>query len=121
MPRSNGAHGNVRRDRDGEDRPRSSGPRPRRNLDEEVVALRETGRSYASVAQALGIKRASDAHAAFIRVLRARPDEERAALAEREGQRLDKLEARIRGRDAAEPEKMERRLGALEKLRQSIL
>ena len=103
-------------------RPRSSGPRQnRRSLDEEVVTLRETGKSYAAVAQALGIKRAAEAHAAFIRVLRARPDEERAALADRESQRLDRLEQRIRTRDAEEPDKLERRLGALEKLRQSLV
>ena len=37
------------------------------SLDEQVVTLRETGKSYTSVAKALGIKRSGDAHAAFLR------------------------------------------------------
>lgn len=84
------------------------------------MALRETGQSYASVAQSLGIKRATEAQAAFVRVLRGRPEAERVALAEREARRLDQLEERIRGRDADDPDKMARRLGALEQLRQSL-
>jgi len=38
----------------------------------------------------------------------------------REHQRLDQLENRIRTRDAAEPEKLERRLAALAVLRQGL-
>lgn len=38
----------------------------------------------------------------------------------REQQRLDALEQRIRTRDAAEPEKLERRLAALAKLREGL-
>jgi hypothetical protein len=123
MPRGNGPDQRPRRDNDGPDRARrSDGPRqPRRNLDEEVVTLRETGRSYAAVARSLGLKRAADAHASFVRALRSRPDGERAAMAERESGRLDLLETRIRGRDAEDQTKLDRRLAALEKLRQTIL
>jgi hypothetical protein len=39
---------------------------------------------------------------------------------ERERARLDTLEARIRSRDADEPEKMERRLLALGKMREAL-
>ncbi len=84
------------------------------------MTLRETGRSYAAVAQSLGIKRASEAQAAFVRALRSFPEPERAALTQRESERLDLLERRIRDRDAEEPEKMDRRLVALEKLRESL-
>jgi len=38
-----------------------------------------------------------------------------------EQERLDTLEKRIRERDAEVPEKLERRLGALESLRTSLL
>jgi len=38
----------------------------------------------------------------------------------REMGRLDKLEARIRSRDAEEPEKLETRLGALAAMRASL-
>jgi len=72
------------------------------------------------VASSLGFKRSVDAQAAFLRALRQREGEERRRLVQRESARLDELEARIRTRDAADPEKMERRLQALAKLRASL-
>lgn len=83
--------------------------------------MREHGGSYASIAQALGVKRASDARALFMRAMGSRPESERAEMAIRESQRLDKLEIRIRERDANEPEKMARRLVALESLREGLV
>lgn len=68
----------------------------------------------------MGFKRAVDAQAAFLRALRQRDGDERSRLVQRESDRLDKLETRIRTRDATEPEKMERRLVALEKLREKV-
>ncbi len=113
-------HQSFERDR-GERGPRSRSPRTRANLDDEVVALRESGHSYSAVARTLGMKRAVDAHAAFIRVIRNKPLEEREAFTKREGERLDQLEVRIRSRDAEQPVKMERHLEALEALRRAIL
>jgi hypothetical protein len=84
------------------------------------MALREQGRSFASIAGTLGFKRAAEARAAFLRELRSRPDEERQHLVERELERLDKLEARIRARDADEPDKLQTRLGALAAMRESL-
>jgi hypothetical protein len=84
------------------------------------LVLREQGRSFAAIARTVGLKRASDAREAFLRELRSRPDEERQALIERELVRLDELEARIRSRDAEEPEKLETRLGALAAMRASL-
>jgi hypothetical protein len=113
-------NGPPRTERTIEDRP----PRPRqprRDLDEEVVVLREQGQSYSAVARTLGIKRAVDAQAAFVRAMRRLPDGERKALYKRETERLDQLEARIRSRDAAEPAKLERHLVALGALRDSML
>jgi hypothetical protein len=90
-------------------------------VDEEVVSLRERGKSYAAVASALGLKRTTDAHAAFVRVLRSRPEAERAAMSSRESQRLDQLEQRIRTRDGAgDQAKLERRLVALGALREKL-
>ncbi|HXW79598.1 MAG TPA: hypothetical protein VEJ84_08865 [Acidimicrobiales bacterium] len=98
------------------------GPRQgRRNLDEEVVALRERGESYSAVARALGLKRAVNAHEAFVRAMRRLPEPERRALGRRESKRLDELEVRIRSRDADQPAKMERHLAALDALRQTVL
>ena len=82
--------------------------------------LREEGRSFAAIARTMGLKRAADAREAFLRELRGRPEGERPGLVERELGRLDKLEARIRARDAAEPGKLETRLGALEAMRASL-
>jgi hypothetical protein len=52
--------------------------------------------------------------------LRKREGDERTRLTERESGRLDQLETRIRTRDAEDPEKMERRLVALEKMREVL-
>ena len=86
MPRGN-LHDEKSRSRSGSgERPQADrGPRqPRRNVDEEVVSLREGGKSYSAVASAVGFKRATDAHAAFVRCLASRPEPERAALSHRE-------------------------------------
>jgi hypothetical protein len=66
------------------------------------------------------LKRATDAREAFLRGLGATPDDERALIAQREQQRLDELEARIRTRDAAATDKLERRLAALAALRRGL-
>jgi hypothetical protein len=93
---------------------------PRRNTDRDALVLREEGRSFAAIARSVGLKRATYARQAFLRELRSRPDEERQGLVEREQERLDQLEVRIRARDAAEPEKLKTRLGALEAMRTSL-
>jgi len=111
----------FRAERDREERATYSGPRPpRRNIDEEVVALRERGKSYSAIASALGMKRAVNANEAFVRAMHSLAEKERSALRQRESARLDQLEARIRSRDAHEPAKMERHLVALEALRGNI-
>jgi hypothetical protein len=110
----------ARTERDNEDRPYSGPRQPRRNLDEEVVALRERGQTYSAVARALGMRRATNAQEAFIRAMRSLPEPQRKALHRREWERLDQLEARIRSRDAQEPVKMERHLVALEALRDTM-
>lgn len=91
-----------------------------RSSDEQVLSLRDQGKSYAAVATSLGLKRSRDAHASFLRALRKRDGQERSRLIQRESARLDDLEIRIRIRDVSSPEKMQRRLGALGKLREEI-
>ncbi len=123
MPRGNLHDDKSRSRRSSPERSQGEGGsrQPRRNVDEEVVSLRERGKSYAAVASALGLKRTTDAHAAFVRVLRSRPEAERAALSSRESQRLDQLEQRIRARDGAgDAAKLERRLVALGALREKL-
>jgi hypothetical protein len=82
--------------------------------------MREQGSTFAAIAKTVGLKRAADAREAFLRDLRSRPEEERQVLVEHELARLDKLEARIRSRDAEQPDKLRTRLGALAAMRESL-
>ena len=82
--------------------------------------MREEGRSFSAIARHLGVRRAKDVYATFHRSLASQPEVERKELVSRELGRLTLLEQRIRSRDAAQPEKMSRRLEALEQMRQDL-
>ncbi|HEY3941120.1 MAG TPA: hypothetical protein VGL60_01435 [Acidimicrobiales bacterium] len=94
--------------------------RPGGAVDSEALQLRETGASYSAIARHLELRRATDAHHAFVRALHALPDADRARVTGHEEDRLDLLETRIRDRDAAQPEKVERRLHAVGQLRAAL-
>jgi len=96
------------------------GPRPTLEVEGKVLALRESGMSYAAVARELRIDNAVDAQAAFVRAVRRQPEAERLELVGRESGRLDILESRIRADGASDVERTERRLVALEKLRSAL-
>ena len=98
-------------------RPRRLGAR---ELDAQVLSLRETGNSYSAIARSLELGRATDAHKSFIRALGAYEGAERQRLVGNEEARLDLLEDRIRSRDQADPAKVERRLSGVEKLREAV-
>ncbi|MHB8438659.1 MAG: hypothetical protein ACYDD4_05790 [Acidimicrobiales bacterium] len=97
-------------------RQRSSAP----DVDTQALALREGGSSFSAIARKLELGRAMDAHRSFLRALRSHDGPQRKQLVDNEEARLDRLEQRIRNRDAAEPSKIERRLLGVEKLRESI-
>lgn len=61
-----------------------------------------------------------DAHRCFLRGLNAHDDKERRRLVDNEGARLDRLEQRIRDRDAADAAKIVRRLRGVSILREAI-
>ena len=82
--------------------------------------MRSEGLSFAAIASRLGLRRSKDAFEAFHRSLQARSAEERQQVIREELGRLDTLEARIRSRDAAAPQKMQQRLEALEGMRERI-
>jgi hypothetical protein len=84
------------------------------------LALRESGNSFSAIARSLGLERATEAHRSFVRAVETREGDERRQLIEREETRLDQLEQRIRTRDAADVQKLERRLLGVKKLRESI-
>jgi len=90
-------------------------------VDDQALKLRETGASYSAIARRLKLERATDAHAAFIRALRTREEEERQRLVTTESGRLDELEARVRERHAADPDTLARRLQAVGNLRAALL
>lgn len=89
-------------------------------VDSQVLALREGGSSYSAIARQLELGRAVDAHKSFVRALGARDGAERQRLVDNEEARLDRLERRIRDRDAAEPQKVTRRVAGVDKLRAAI-
>jgi hypothetical protein len=112
--------GSNRSDSD-EERPRQ---RPNRaasgQTDDRALTLRESGASFSAIASRLSLRRATDAHAAFVRALGRKEGGERAELLQRESARLDTLERRIRERDAGDPDKIERRLAAVTRLRELL-
>jgi hypothetical protein len=89
-------------------------------VDSQVLTLREAGSSFSAIARRLELARAVDAHRSFLRALGAREGAERQRLIDNEEARLGRLEQRIRERDAAEPDKVERRLLGVDKLREGM-
>lgn len=103
------------------DRKRSGRPRsPAHDVGEQVVALRETGSSYSAIARTLELQSATGAHQSFVRALETHDSAARRRLADNEEARLDRLEQRIRDRDAPDTEKIERRLRGVANLRKAI-
>jgi hypothetical protein len=90
------------------------------DIDGQALALRESGSSYSAIARQLELGRATDAHQSFVRAVGARDGDERRRLIKNEEARLDRLELRIRDRDAADASKIERRLLGVDKLREAI-
>lgn len=91
-----------------------------RDVDAQALALRQSGDSFSVIARRLDLHRAIDAHRSFVRALHACNDSDRRRLVESEEERLDQLEMRIRTRDAADPEKVKRRLTGVDKLREAL-
>jgi hypothetical protein len=116
MPRTNSR--DVRPARS--DRTRSNQRGVPANIDEQVLTMREANGSYSSIARRLSLRRATDAHRAFIRALGTRSSEDQRTLVANEQARLDTLEQRIRARDVADPEQLERRLQAVARLRSAL-
>lgn len=102
------------------ERDRTPDRRPPVNVDDRALSLREGNASYSAIARRLELRRAADAHRAFIRAVSCRSGDEQRKLVANEHARLDQLESRIRDRDAADPEKVQRRLQAVDTLRTSL-
>lgn len=90
------------------------------DVDAQVLSMRQDGNSFSAIARRLELHRATDAHRSFVRALGTYSGNDRRRLVEGEEERLDRLEERIRTRDAEDPEKAERRLMGVVKLREAL-
>lgn len=83
-----------------------------------VVELRSEGRSFGSIAKALGLRRSLDAFGVFVAAVATRSPAQQTKLRAEENQRLDALEQRIQQQpDSAD---RERRIASVRKLRQRL-
>lgn len=86
-------------------------------IEERVLGLRETGRSFGAIAAELGMDRARLAHDAFRAAVARRSAEEQADLRGRELARLDSMAKRLAGRGDLSKGDIERNLAVIERLR----
>jgi hypothetical protein len=89
-------------------------------LDERALALRTKGTGFRTIANELGLERASDANLAFNRALRRLPEEQRATVRREEGLRLDRLADVTRSNSSLTPTDIERRLKGIDRLRAQL-
>jgi len=88
--------------------------------DERTLALRDEGRSFAGIAQILGLEDAHAANAAFNRALRCRSRVQQEWLRSREMRRLDAVASRVRERDDLSVEEVVRRLRGVKQQRKTL-
>ena len=88
--------------------------------DSAVLALREQGRSFASIARALGLEGPTQANAAFVMALRNLPAAEQESLRSHELARLDALGERLRQRNDLDETELARRTRSLDRLRKRL-
>lgn len=121
MPRHN--HSKTQRRSTSAPAPERGGGRRRQargDTDAQALTLRESGKSFSAIARTLDLERATEAHRSYVRALDASEGAERRQLVKNEEARLDRLEQRIRERDAGDVPKLERRLQGVQKLREAI-
>ncbi len=89
--------------------------------DSQVVDLRNSGKSFVTIAKTVGLDSARDALAAFNRGIRSRPAGELAKLRDAELKRLEKLGKRVKARAELGAEDIARRLKRLDRMRADLL
>lgn len=89
-------------------------------IDARVLALRSKGTGFRTIADQLGLERASDANLAFNRALRRLPEEQRAIVRREEGLRLDRLADVTRANQSLTPTDIDRRLNSIDRLRAQL-
>jgi DNA-binding transcriptional MerR regulator len=88
--------------------------------DEQTLTLRDEGRSFAGIAEMLGLESAHAANAAFNRALRCRSRSQQEWLRSREMRRLDAVASRVRERDDLSVEEIVRRLRGVKQQRKTL-
>ena len=88
--------------------------------DEQVLLLRDDGRTYATISKQLDLERAVIARACYLRALRRRPLEERRHLCRRELQRLDAFAALVAKRPDLDAQEIDQRLRLVDQLRREL-
>jgi hypothetical protein len=86
-------------------------------LDDQILRLRESGRSYLAIAERLGLERATVARSRYLRALARLSPEEQSASRLGELQRLDSLANHIAARDDLDGPEIARRLRLVDLLR----
>jgi len=90
-------------------------------VDEQALELRSSGKSFSAIAKALGLERAHDANDAFNRALRRLSPKAKKTVREAEAGRLEALATKVKGRTDLTPEQTNKRLRAVERLRQTLM
>ena len=85
--------------------------------DNQILRLRESGRTYLAIAERLGLERATAARSGYLRALRRLPPDERSASRLSELERLDSLARSISSRDDIDDTAIVRRLQMVARLR----
>jgi len=88
-----------------------------RELDDQILRLRESGRSYLAIAERLDLERATVARSGYLRALWRLPADEQNASCRRELQRLDSLATHIAARDDIDESAIARQLQMVDRLR----
>ena len=90
-------------------------------VDQQALTLRSQGKSFAAIAEALGLERGAEANRAFVRALRREPSDRRKTIRSEESRRLDRMAERVRANGSLSAEVTDKRLRAIERLRTSMM
>ena len=91
------------------------------DIDEQALTLRNQSKGFGKIAEALGLRRPSDANEAFNRALRRRPPEEQATIRGEENRRLNRLAGAIKADESRSQEDIDRRMRAVDRLRARLM
>lgn len=91
------------------------------DIDDQALILRGQSKGFGKIAEALGLKKPSEANEAFNRALRRRPPEEQATIRTEENRRLDRLANAVKADESRTKEDVDKRMKAIERLRARLM